>query len=681
MPLAFIDYFPESPEPRAIFLDENNEFGLPPGTYIFEEEYCNTPFCDCRQACFRVKADWTPRVLAYMEYGWESPEFYKKMLEDADWDFDDPEDVACYEKEAADMAGVSFNIFYCRKTRYAEPLKSLFETRLLPEDGFVERLKRHYQMFRDFVDADAQKRDLSDVQKRDSFFLFGRPPKPKPKKAKKTKSKSRDALVLPEGFRIEKPVSPEIVRQALLSPFEAVRLAAADYFDGNDIALEIPDCGVMQTVMEAIEKYGYEPSLGMIEDRRFPQNEATVRRIVAELDKEHDPDDIPADNYCFFLAGMLCTVDPGLLSENMVGLRCFPKEKTGAFLMRLELAGQIWYELLRTASGFDPEYETEVWEAMARHTDQKETVLNALLGKDRVIKGNLLEDMTPNLIELVKDMKIVEALPWVSMQILTVEKYGFQSIAMDNMLELSSALAVIGDEKTLAMFCSRWLERPHKHPWFVDVLTRLKTPWSMNACLQVLQKRNLDENTRQAAIRHLAENFVSEALPMILAFDPELATDRFRRQMMVVAHLVNPIEGFDQFEEWKAEAERHHWSRIADRERYRYERIRDDYMDDDEEFDEEFDEDDEENFDGDEEDFGDDGDDENDDDFADDRDDESGDEGMEDDDSRDDGSTGDDELSGAMPCPGTIRNAEPHVGRNDPCPCGSGRKYKKCCLK
>ena len=23
--------------------------------------------------------------------------------------------------------------------------------------------------------------------------------------------------------------------------------------------------------------------------------------------------------------------------------------------------------------------------------------------------------------------------------------------------------------------------------------------------------------------------------------------------------------------------------------------------------------------------------------------------------------------------------AEPKIGRNDPCPCGSGRKYKKCC--
>jgi uncharacterized protein YecA (UPF0149 family) len=21
-----------------------------------------------------------------------------------------------------------------------------------------------------------------------------------------------------------------------------------------------------------------------------------------------------------------------------------------------------------------------------------------------------------------------------------------------------------------------------------------------------------------------------------------------------------------------------------------------------------------------------------------------------------------------------------HVGRNDPCPCGSGKKFKKCCL-
>jgi SEC-C motif-containing protein len=29
--------------------------------------------------------------------------------------------------------------------------------------------------------------------------------------------------------------------------------------------------------------------------------------------------------------------------------------------------------------------------------------------------------------------------------------------------------------------------------------------------------------------------------------------------------------------------------------------------------------------------------------------------------------------------PVTVRRENPKIGRNDPCPCGSGKKYKKCC--
>jgi uncharacterized protein YecA (UPF0149 family) len=29
----------------------------------------------------------------------------------------------------------------------------------------------------------------------------------------------------------------------------------------------------------------------------------------------------------------------------------------------------------------------------------------------------------------------------------------------------------------------------------------------------------------------------------------------------------------------------------------------------------------------------------------------------------------------------TVRNVHRDVGRNDDCPCGSGKKFKKCCLK
>ena len=35
----------------------------------------------------------------------------------------------------------------------------------------------------------------------------------------------------------------------------------------------------------------------------------------------------------------------------------------------------------------------------------------------------------------------------------------------------------------------------------------------------------------------------------------------------------------------------------------------------------------------------------------------------------------------AAPWAEFFRNPAPPVGRNDPCPCGSGRKYKKCCLQ
>lgn len=36
-------------------------------------------------------------------------------------------------------------------------------------------------------------------------------------------------------------------------------------------------------------------------------------------------------------------------------------------------------------------------------------------------------------------------------------------------------------------------------------------------------------------------------------------------------------------------------------------------------------------------------------------------------------------VDGEAPEPETVRRGQPRVGRNEPCPCGSGRKYKKCC--
>jgi SEC-C motif domain protein len=36
-------------------------------------------------------------------------------------------------------------------------------------------------------------------------------------------------------------------------------------------------------------------------------------------------------------------------------------------------------------------------------------------------------------------------------------------------------------------------------------------------------------------------------------------------------------------------------------------------------------------------------------------------------------------VDGRMSNPPPFRHEQPKIGRNDPCPCGSGKKYKKCC--
>lgn len=141
MPIPFAEYFPDQADNKSIAIEVENEFGLPPGTYVFQEEYCSTVGCDCRQAHFRVKADWTPKTLAYIDFGWEPAEYYREWLEHRDWDFEDPEEIERFENEVADMAGVSCDYFYCDKNRYTEALVRLFEKRLLAEDGFTDRVR------------------------------------------------------------------------------------------------------------------------------------------------------------------------------------------------------------------------------------------------------------------------------------------------------------------------------------------------------------------------------------------------------------------------------------------------------------------------------------------------------------------------------------------------------------
>lgn len=134
MPMAaFYHYFPElaAKETRTVTVWGNPE--LPDGQYGFVELYCDEVGCDCRRVLITVVSSSTGKVLATINYGWETRRYYEQWMGDKDL--------------AAHCVGATLDPFGIQ-SEYAAVLLRLFERFLLPDEAYVARLKRHYALFK-----------------------------------------------------------------------------------------------------------------------------------------------------------------------------------------------------------------------------------------------------------------------------------------------------------------------------------------------------------------------------------------------------------------------------------------------------------------------------------------------------------------------------------------------------
>lgn len=123
-------------ETRAItLLTADNEFGLPPGTYLFVEMFCNEKGCDCRRVMFSVYYNNQKEPLAYIGYGWESESFYKKWMRSDD------------KAMARQLMKPSLNEM-SKQSVYARKILGMFNSVLLPGTSYLARVKAHYSLFR-----------------------------------------------------------------------------------------------------------------------------------------------------------------------------------------------------------------------------------------------------------------------------------------------------------------------------------------------------------------------------------------------------------------------------------------------------------------------------------------------------------------------------------------------------
>jgi hypothetical protein len=137
----FHERFPEIAEKETRTIIAFNDPDLPEDEYALLEAYCNEPDCDCRRVFFNVGSWRTGEILAVISYGWESKRFYARWFGD-----NNPEIIK-------EMQGPILNL--SSKQSDLAPVLLQRVKHVLKDRRYLNRIKRHYQMFKEVVDSEA----------------------------------------------------------------------------------------------------------------------------------------------------------------------------------------------------------------------------------------------------------------------------------------------------------------------------------------------------------------------------------------------------------------------------------------------------------------------------------------------------------------------------------------------
>ena len=434
-----------------------------------------------------------------------------------------------------------------------------------------------------------------------------------------------------------------------------MRELAADYFADSFS----PDPTIAPLVLQAIEQYGPSNAFSSyFFVSQLAHTSQTVSWIVRELQKIGEPDDA-TEAYCMGLTYALSTVAPHLLQPHCGEIEALRQIAPGIHGMTL---GRVKYqrlsadELWRRFEGFVAEPYDEYPEFPETETLKD---IAALLPNDPRMVTWVLQTLARNAddpeysvwregvaVQLAGELKLPGAVPRL-VALLHDDEF---SLNQDTI----TSLVRIGTDEVTAQLDRRYLMAENGFCWrAAAVLECLHTDRSIGT-MRFWYKNEADSAVRHRILRALLCNFVPAAVePARQALSSDSATEELTSlRMELVAFCTLTETSFPELETWREEARR-------------------DFLDEMSESGQR---------------------------------DEGDDEGWEEEDWQDQ-EDGDEEDAAAAPAdrdlgwddsllPGLgsdveepagwsepIVNTGPRTGRNDPCPCGSGKKYKKCCLR
>jgi hypothetical protein len=422
------------------------------------------------------------------------------------------------------------------------------------------------------------------------------------------------------------------IKEALVRPERLVRQEALLYFTD----CHSRDAEVMPLVIKAIETYGRSHAflhLHMV--AHLAQTEATVEWAIKELhrevDKAHD-----LDSFFPALSRLLCSADPRLLApraDQILQAPGFFKELAPGFRERLQLdswdADQCWKELERVcaegvgkhdSSDVDFGHASRVVEALARQGDKDtERILDLLGQKVEDFETDPMTWLEIFLVELAGAMRLERAIP------LVVRKLHECGEVLSE--ECVEALGKIGTDAAAEAVTEGWLESEWDYRLYAtSALEKIHSDTTVGKCLELLpQDKDLDIRTKlaDALLGRFAGEGIAAVREMVLRRSYDPSNSDLMRKLVAVSTALGVT--FPEHPVWKRESE----ERLARQER-RMKEMR--------------------------------------------------------------GFLQAPAQPALPPKPAPARDdylerkpapflrTEKPVGRNDPCPCGSGKKFKKCCM-
>lgn len=160
MYVPFYEKFPELSEEETRSITCFDHPGLPNDTYFLIEAYCSDAGCDCRRVFFNVVSMTNKKVLAVIAFGWETNKYYEKWMGD-----DIPEIIESLKGPILNIASP--------QSEFAPIILELVNNVVLKDTNYIERLKKHYKLFKDKIDK-KEKRGIK-VSRIDKDINIGLP--------------------------------------------------------------------------------------------------------------------------------------------------------------------------------------------------------------------------------------------------------------------------------------------------------------------------------------------------------------------------------------------------------------------------------------------------------------------------------------------------------------------------